>query len=183
MLYADAILHPKEILYLQKNALASNDEAIRNKVTNGMAHISLDGRIMNAVSATCAEKIGGDLAEEEAQAWDCFAPLQRVLIVAVAAAASASTKQKNHKELNRLQRAVHAQVNSHFTLLPIASSRLPFLKFHIYKHQRSCLRISLSFLAGRRPLAYEKRTQQLVGPSCYSRKWSPIVYDTEGRRE
>lgn len=110
MLYADAILHPKEILYLQKNALASNDEAIRNKVTNGMAHISLDGRIMNAVSATCAEKIGGDLAEEEAQAWDCFAPLQRVLIVAVAAAASASTKQKNHKELNRLQRAVHEQV-------------------------------------------------------------------------
>lgn len=106
----DAVLHPKEVLYLQKIALASNEETRKNKFSNGMAHISLDGRIMDAVSATSSATIGGNLGEEEAQAWDCFAPLQRVLIVAVAAAAAASSKQRNHKEINRLQKAVHAQV-------------------------------------------------------------------------
>ena len=107
---ADAVLHPKEILFLQKNALASKEEGRRKSLSNGMAHISLDGRIMDAVSATSSARIGGDLGEEEAQAWDCFAPLQRVLIVAVAAAAAASSKQKNHREIDRLQKAVNAQV-------------------------------------------------------------------------
>lgn len=105
-------MHPKEVLYLQKIALASNEEARRKDLSNGMAHISLDGRITNAVSATSSATIGGDLGEEEAQAWDCFAPLQRVLIVAVAAAAAASSKHKNHKEIHRLPKEVHAQVSS-----------------------------------------------------------------------
>lgn len=110
LVVADAVLHPKEVLYLQKIALASNEETRRKNLSSGMAHISLDGRIMNAVSATSSATIGGNLGEEEARAWDCFAPLQRVLIVAVAAAAEASSKHKNHKEINRLQKAVHAQV-------------------------------------------------------------------------
>jgi len=107
---SDAVLHPKEVLYLQKIALASNEETRRKNLSNGMAHISLDGRIMDAVSSTSSATIGGNLGEEEAQAWDCFAPLQRVLIVAVAAAAAASSKHKNHKEINRLQKAVKSQV-------------------------------------------------------------------------
>ncbi|XP_024357126.1 uncharacterized protein [Physcomitrium patens] len=106
---SDAVLHPKEVMYLQKIALASNEEARRSHLTSGMAHISLDGRIINAVSATSSRRIGGDLGEEEAQAWDCFAPLQRVLIVAVAAAAAASSKHVNRKEIDRLQKAVNAQ--------------------------------------------------------------------------
>lgn len=114
----DAVLHPKEVLYLQKIALASNEEARKKNLSSGMAHISLDGRIMDAVSATSSAKIGGDLGEEEAQAWDCFAPLQRVLIVAVAAAAAASSKHKNHHEINRLQKAVNAQVRLTFLHTP-----------------------------------------------------------------
>lgn len=109
----DQALHPKEVAYLQKIALAAS-EVSRKNLNNEMAHISLDGRIMNAVTGTTASRIGGVLEEEEAQAWDCFAPLQRVLIVAVAAAAAASTKQKNHTEINRLQRAVTAKVG-HFS--------------------------------------------------------------------
>ena len=113
---ADAVLHPKEALYLQKNALASNEGARGKDLSDGMAHISLDGRIMDAVSATSSAKIGGDLGEEEAQAWDCFAPLQRVLIVAVAAAAAASSKHRSHQEINRLQKAVNAQVRWTFVI-------------------------------------------------------------------
>ncbi|KAG0553464.1 hypothetical protein KC19_12G013400 [Ceratodon purpureus] len=109
---SDAVLHPKEALYLQRNALASNDDARGRNLSNGVAHISLDGRIMDAVSATSSAQIGGNLGEEEAQAWDCFAPLQRVLIVAVAAAAAASSKHKSHQEINRLQKAVNAQENA-----------------------------------------------------------------------
>lgn len=108
---SDAVLHPKEVLYLQKIALASNEETRRKNLSNGMAHISLDGRIMDAVSGTSSATIGGNLGEEEARAWDCFAPLQRVLIVAVAAAAAASSKHRNHKEINRLQKAVKSQVH------------------------------------------------------------------------
>lgn len=53
---------------------------------------SLDGRLLNAESATSRDRIGGDLSCEEALAWGGFSPLQRVLIVAIAAAAAANSK-------------------------------------------------------------------------------------------
>jgi len=58
----------------------------------GLGSISLDGRLLNAESATSVERIGGHFSCEEALAWERFSPFQRVLIVAIAAAAAANSK-------------------------------------------------------------------------------------------
>jgi hypothetical protein len=86
------------------------------------AYISLDGRLINAELATSATSIGGRLGEQEAQAWQDFAPLQRVLIVAVSAAAAAAAKHSNRKEIDLLLKTVENRV--HCTSSPPSS---PFL--------------------------------------------------------
>ena len=62
---------------------------------------------MNAELATSVASIGGALGEEEAQAWEDFAPIQRVLIVAVSAAAA---KHRNGKEIDRLLKTMKNRV-------------------------------------------------------------------------
>lgn len=74
--------------------------------TGKFAYISLDGRLINAELATSVTSIGGKLGDKEAQAWEDFAPMQRVLIVAVSAAAAAAAKQRNRKEIDTLLRTV-----------------------------------------------------------------------------
>lgn len=78
--------------------------------TGKFAYISLDGRLINAELATSATTIGGKLGDEEARAWEDFAPMQRVLIVAVAAAAAAAAKHRNIKEIDRLLKTVENRV-------------------------------------------------------------------------
>lgn len=78
--------------------------------TGKFAYISLDGRLINAELATSATSIGGGLGDKEAQAWEDFAPMQRVLIVAVSAAVAAAAKQKNSKEIKRLLKTVSDRV-------------------------------------------------------------------------
>ena len=63
--------------------------------TGKFAYVSLDGRLINAELATSATSIGGGFGDKEAQAWEDFAPMQRVLIVAVSAAVAAAAKHKN----------------------------------------------------------------------------------------
>lgn len=58
----------------------------------GLGWFSIDGHLLNAESATSRNRIGGHLGCEEALAWEGFSPLQRVLIVAIAAAAAANSK-------------------------------------------------------------------------------------------
>lgn len=60
----------------------------------GLGWFSIDGRLLNAESATSRDRIGGHLSCEEALAWEGFSPLQRVLIVAIAAAAAANSKRE-----------------------------------------------------------------------------------------
>jgi len=81
--------------------------------TGRFAYISLDGRLINAELATSVASIGGKLGDEEARAWEDFAPMQRVLIVAVAAAAAAAAKQRNVKEIDRLLTTVENRVLRH----------------------------------------------------------------------
>ncbi|KAL2620879.1 hypothetical protein R1flu_001084 [Riccia fluitans] len=71
------------------------------------AWLSLDGRLMNADTATSLGRIGGNLGRLEACVWEGLSPLQRVLIVAVAAAAAAAAKAKGTHEVARLQRAIY----------------------------------------------------------------------------
>lgn len=78
--------------------------------TGKFAYISLDGRLINAELATSATKIGGGLGVEEAKAWEDFAPMYRVLIVALSAAASSAAKDKNSFEIQRLLKIVTEQV-------------------------------------------------------------------------
>lgn len=78
--------------------------------TGKFAYISLDGRLINAELATSATSIGGGLGDEESQAWEDFAPMQRVLIVAVSAAAAASAKHRNRKEIDKLLKTVENRV-------------------------------------------------------------------------
>jgi len=78
--------------------------------TGKFAYISLDGRLINAELATSATNIGGGLGVEEAQAWEDFAPMYRVLIVALSAAASSAAKDKNSIEIQRLLKIVTEQV-------------------------------------------------------------------------
>ncbi|KAG0586245.1 hypothetical protein KC19_2G075100 [Ceratodon purpureus] len=77
--------------------------------TGKFAYISLDGRLINAELATSATKIGGSLGAEEAKAWEDFAPMYRVLIVALSAAASAAAKDNNSLEIQRLLKIVTEQ--------------------------------------------------------------------------
>lgn len=89
--------------------------------TGKFAYISLDGRLINAELATSVTSIGGKLGDKEAQAWEDFAPMQRVLIVAVSAAAAAAAKQRNRKEIDTLLRTVENRVGNfqnHFASLP-----------------------------------------------------------------
>ena len=78
--------------------------------TGKFAYISLDGRLINAELATSVTSIGGGLGDKEAQAWEDFAPMQRVLIVAVSAAVAAAAKHKNSKEIKRLHKTVSDRV-------------------------------------------------------------------------
>ena len=104
------------------------EDAISEKLTaddstGKFAYISLDGRVMNAELATSVTSIGGRLGEEEAKAWEDFAPMQRVLIVAVSAAAAAAAKHRNRKEIDLLLKTVENRVLH----LPIPPSQSPFL--------------------------------------------------------
>ncbi|KAL3681120.1 hypothetical protein R1sor_024076 [Riccia sorocarpa] len=72
-----------------------------------VAWLSLDGRLMNADTATSLNRIGGPLGGLEACVWEGLNPLQRVLIVAVAAAAAAAAKAKSTREAARLQSAIN----------------------------------------------------------------------------
>lgn len=92
--------------------------------TGKFAYISLDGRLINAELATSAMNIGGGLGVEEAQAWEDFAPMYRVLIVALSAAASSAAKDKNSIEIQRLLKIVTEQVPLLLTLCNIG-----YLKF------------------------------------------------------
>lgn len=87
--------------------------------TGKFAYISLDGRLINAELATSATNIGGGLGAEEAQAWEDFAPMYRVLIVALSAAASSAAKDKNSIEIQRLLKIVTEQVPLLLAILDI----------------------------------------------------------------
>lgn len=88
--------------------------------TGKFAYISLDGRLINGELATSASSIGGGLGCEEAKAWEDFAPMQRVLIVAVSAAAAASARHRNREEIDLLRKTVESRV-SPLTFLPMNS--------------------------------------------------------------
>lgn len=83
-----------------------------DETTEKFAYISLDGRLINSELATSATSIGGGLGEKEAQAWEDFEPMHRVLIVAVSAAAAAAAKHKNSREINRLNKTVTDRVRN-----------------------------------------------------------------------
>jgi hypothetical protein len=92
--------------------------------TGRFAYISLDGRLINAELATSARSIGGTLGDAEAQAWEGFVPMQRILIVAVSAAAAAAAKHRNREEVDRLLKTVEKRVlcnRQHRILSAIAS--------------------------------------------------------------
>lgn len=96
--------------------------------TGKFAYISLDGRLINAELATSATSIGGRLGDKEAQAWEDFAPMQRVLIVAVSAAVAAAAKHKNSKEIKRLLKTVNDRVpfSSHSSSLSVCRLMWPW---------------------------------------------------------
>ncbi|XP_073390614.1 uncharacterized protein [Physcomitrium patens] len=79
--------------------------------TGKFAYVSLDGRLINAELATSISSIGGKLGDQEAQAWEDFAPIQRVLIVALSAAAAAEAKHRNREEIDLLFKAVEKREN------------------------------------------------------------------------
>lgn len=72
--------------------------------------MSLDGLLVNADGATSSEMVG-KLGHQEAAVWDGFAPLQRVLLVAVTAAAASAARQRDLKEMKRLQLAIDSRDN------------------------------------------------------------------------
>lgn len=76
----------------------------------GVAWINLDGRLVNAETATSLTKVGAQMGEQESCVWAGLCPLQRVLVVAVAAAAASAAKESNAKELRRLRRVIHKRV-------------------------------------------------------------------------
>ncbi|XP_024385996.1 uncharacterized protein [Physcomitrium patens] len=90
------------------------------------AYISLDGRLVNAELATSAINIGGDLGAEEAQAWEDFAPMYRVLIVALSAAAASAAKDKNSVEIQSLLKMVTEQEKELVILRQQLSDQLSF---------------------------------------------------------
>lgn len=110
---------PRSIISPMPAKLTADDS------TGKFAYISLDGRLINAELATSVTTIGGKLGDEEARAWEDFAPMQRVLIVAVAAAAAAAAKHRNTKEIDRLLKTVENRVlrcnRQHRILTAIAS--------------------------------------------------------------
>ncbi|KAG6541757.1 hypothetical protein Mapa_016769 [Marchantia paleacea] len=77
-----------------------------------VAWLSLDGRLMNADTATSLGRMGGHLVEPEAFVWEGLNPLQRVLIVAVAAAAAAAAKEKSSHEVARLRKVINERENA-----------------------------------------------------------------------
>lgn len=86
------------------------EKLMADDATGKFAYISLDGRLINGELATSTKNIGGGLGQQEAQVWEGFAPLQRVLVVAVAAAVAAAAKLKNSKEIDRLLKRVQEKV-------------------------------------------------------------------------
>lgn len=102
----------KTSLSLKENRLGDeiSQRLTADDSTGKFAYISLDGRLINAELATSATSIGGGLGDEEAQAWEDFAPMQRVLIVAVSAAAAAAAKHRNRKEIDLLLKTVETRV-------------------------------------------------------------------------
>ncbi|KAG0615159.1 hypothetical protein M758_5G019800 [Ceratodon purpureus] len=93
-----------------RNAAPLPEKLMADDSTGKFAYISLDGRLINAELATSARSIGGTLGAEEAQAWEDFVPMQRILIVAVSAAAAAAAKHRNRDEIDRLLRTVEKRV-------------------------------------------------------------------------
>ncbi|KAG0575621.1 hypothetical protein KC19_5G017700 [Ceratodon purpureus] len=99
-----------------RNAAPLPEKLMADDSTGKFAYISLDGRLINAELATSARSIGGTLGAEEAQAWEDFVPMQRILIVAVSAAAAAAAKHRNRDEIDRLLRTVEKRENELFSL-------------------------------------------------------------------
>ena len=87
-----------------------SEKLTADDTTGKFAYISLDGRLINAELVNSASKIGGGLGMEEARAWEDFAPIYRILIVALSAAASVAAKEKNSSEIQRLLMIVTEQV-------------------------------------------------------------------------
>lgn len=109
--------------------------------TGKFAYISLDGRLINAELATSVTSIGGRLGDEEAQAWEDFAPMQRVLIVAVSAAAAAAAKHRNGKEIDLLLKTVENRVlrNCHLSIsIDGPSCRVCILLNFLSTNTQSC---------------------------------------------
>lgn len=117
-------------LSLRENRLGNGipEKLTADDSTGKFAYISLDGRLINAELATSATSIGGGLGDEEAQAWEDFAPMQRVLIVAVSAAAAAAAKHRNRKEIDLLVKTVDDRVQRICHLL--THSILPSFAFY-----------------------------------------------------
>ncbi|CAA7039874.1 unnamed protein product [Microthlaspi erraticum] len=69
-----------------------------------LAHISLQGLLVNCDEASSARSIGGGLSREETLAWELFTPYQRFLIVAVIGAAAAESKKNG--VIRQLQKSV-----------------------------------------------------------------------------
>ncbi|GAQ91930.1 hypothetical protein KFL_008840040 [Klebsormidium nitens] len=78
-------------------------------VSSGPAQLTLGGGLAGDVGAVDIGGLGKVLGPEERVAWHTFAPLQRVLIVAVAAAAAANLQRADGREKGRLKRAVQAR--------------------------------------------------------------------------
>lgn len=79
--------------------------------SSGPARLNLGGAVVGNAEEVDVAGLSGLLQPEERVAWQAFAPLQRVLIVAVAAAATANLQRQDGKERDRLKRAVEARVS------------------------------------------------------------------------
>lgn len=76
-----------------------------DRLAYGTTWLSLDGLLVDVEAATTSKTIG-NLEPQEAVTWESFAPLQRVLLVAITAAAAAGAKQRSLHEMSRLQHAI-----------------------------------------------------------------------------
>lgn len=76
-----------------------------------LAWLSLQGRLVGADEASSAKTIDkkGVFGVEEAETWDIFTPIQRVLIVAVVAAAAMNSKK--NRQILELGKSVELRVS------------------------------------------------------------------------
>lgn len=79
-----------------------------------LAWVSLQGRLVGADEACSAKTIDrtASFSAQEAVAWELFTPIERVLIVAVAAAAAVNSKK--NKQISGLRNSVQLRVSSSF---------------------------------------------------------------------